>query len=212
VLRSGDPPSAPAPARLLRSPASRRLGEGAQEPRRERPRRRGGALASGRARQREARPREARNRRLGGYRLHLFGDPPGAVARSAHEHEVLGAPIRRSAVRARPCSTARCWAVGGRARLAGRLGAWRCHGGGLAAGRERAAARRWRLERRRGHAGRGGVAERAAALEPGDLERTEEGRRRGHTCRGRARCGAGAGEEVRPHGTTGRQEPSGGWS
>jgi hypothetical protein len=86
------------------------------------------------------------------------------------------------------------------------LGAWRCHGGGLAAGRERAAARRWRLERRRGRAGRGGAAERAAALEPGDLERTEEGRRRGHVCRGRARCGAGAGEEVRPRGTGRRQD------
>jgi hypothetical protein len=78
---------------------------------------------------------------------------PGAVARSAHEHEVLGALIRRSAVRARPCShagrsNAPGWAAGHMAVPRWRPGGWpraRC-GTTLQTGEEaRASAlRRWR--------------------------------------------------------------------
>jgi hypothetical protein len=59
VLRSDDPPFAPAPARLLACSSIRVHGGSAKKARRERPWRRGGALAFGHARRCEARPREA---------------------------------------------------------------------------------------------------------------------------------------------------------
>jgi hypothetical protein len=103
--------------------ASRRLGEGGQEPRRER---RGGALASGRARRREARPREARGWRLGDCRLHLFGDPPLAQWR------VAPTSTRCSVLRSSdpPSAPAPARLLGGRARLAGRLAVPRWRPGG----------------------------------------------------------------------------------
>jgi hypothetical protein len=108
--------------------------------------------------------------------------------------------------------------------LAGRLGAWRCRGGGLVAGPERATVRRGAAvrrdageeSRRRDRAGCGRAAERAAALpletaQTGEVERTEEA---GGTGRGRARCGAGAwspGEEVRVCGGWSLERSCGGW-
>jgi hypothetical protein len=145
VLRSGDPPSARrpcSPARLLRSlgiTTVRQRRPGAQEGSPASSRRCSSLRARETVRGETARGTRPASRRLPSSPLRRSA-PSGTVARSAHENEVLGAPIQRSAVRARPCSAARL--LGGRRSSAHGWAARHLAPGGVtvAARRERAMA------------------------------------------------------------------------